>query len=314
MRSSHECAERARRREQERQARYYNRRKVRNKRSFRVGDRVWMYRPPRGPKATKFVHAWVGPMKIIDEVGYENFLLEREDGEHKEQVVANVSFGATCSSSSFDRYGTGTTVTMTVSGRGCQCSSTMHPSKPARSWKTLMGRKAYNRCGTGTTDGDECSSDECRSDVAALDDGSNRAVVGLDETSKTVVRLQFGYCSTVATSSGRNTGGAQPMIGEGTDWTSCELGVRCAWGEREPEVGGNQVRGCVRARESDGEGALGLVPIWADEAHSQKRALGSKCSRQQRKGEEQATPAARGPAWTNRRTKPAAPAAEGRRS
>ncbi|OWY94888.1 hypothetical protein PHMEG_00035255 [Phytophthora megakarya] len=31
-------------------------------------------------------------MKIIDEVGYENFLLEREDGEHKEQVVAHMSF------------------------------------------------------------------------------------------------------------------------------------------------------------------------------------------------------------------------------
>ncbi|OWY93120.1 hypothetical protein PHMEG_00037601 [Phytophthora megakarya] len=51
-----------------------------------------MYRPPRGPKATKFVHVWVGPMKILDEVGYENFLVEREDGEIKEQFIAHVLF------------------------------------------------------------------------------------------------------------------------------------------------------------------------------------------------------------------------------
>ncbi|OWZ16805.1 hypothetical protein PHMEG_0009349 [Phytophthora megakarya] len=93
-----------------------------------------------------------------------------------------------------DRYGTGTTVTMTVSGGERQCLK--------------------------TTDSNECNSDECGSDAAALDDGSNRAVFVLDETSKTVVGLQRGHCSMVATSSGMNTGGAQPMIGEGTDRTS----------------------------------------------------------------------------------------------
>ncbi|OWZ06759.1 Gag-pol fusion protein [Phytophthora megakarya] len=92
MKSTHECAERARRKEQERQAKYYNRRNVRNKKSFKKGDRVWMYRPPRGAKATKFVHAWIGPMKIVDEVGYENYLIEREDGENHEQIIAHVSF------------------------------------------------------------------------------------------------------------------------------------------------------------------------------------------------------------------------------
>lgn len=68
MRSSYGVAERARRYEQLRQARYYNH-EVRNRREFVVGDSAWMYRPPRGPKATKFVHQWVGPMKIIEPVG-----------------------------------------------------------------------------------------------------------------------------------------------------------------------------------------------------------------------------------------------------
>ncbi|ETN16341.1 hypothetical protein PPTG_21901 [Phytophthora nicotianae INRA-310] len=43
--------------------------------------RVWMYRPPRGPKASKFVHQWVGPMSVIEQAGYDNHLLEREDDE-----------------------------------------------------------------------------------------------------------------------------------------------------------------------------------------------------------------------------------------
>ncbi|OWY97085.1 hypothetical protein PHMEG_00032473 [Phytophthora megakarya] len=51
-----------------------------------------MYRPPRGPKGTKFVYVWVGLMKILDEVGYGKFLVEREDGEIKEQFIAHVSF------------------------------------------------------------------------------------------------------------------------------------------------------------------------------------------------------------------------------
>ncbi|KAJ8552553.1 hypothetical protein ON010_g9993 [Phytophthora cinnamomi] len=53
MERSHESAEQARRREQERQARYYNR-KTRNKRQFQVGDLVWMHNPPRGKKATNY--------------------------------------------------------------------------------------------------------------------------------------------------------------------------------------------------------------------------------------------------------------------
>jgi hypothetical protein len=92
LKESNECAEVAREREQRRQARYYNRR-TRKKREFQAGDRVWMFRPPRGPKASKFVYQWVGPLRIVESAGYENFLLEREDdGGEREQFIAHVSF------------------------------------------------------------------------------------------------------------------------------------------------------------------------------------------------------------------------------
>ncbi|KAE9269747.1 hypothetical protein PR003_g31052 [Phytophthora rubi] len=86
------CAERARDKEQARQARYYDQ-NVRRRHVFKAGDRVWMYNPPRGPKATKFVHQWMGPMRIIEPVGYENFVLKREDKNGRaELIVAHVSF------------------------------------------------------------------------------------------------------------------------------------------------------------------------------------------------------------------------------
>ncbi|EGZ14147.1 hypothetical protein PHYSODRAFT_513804 [Phytophthora sojae] len=92
MESSRACAETARRREQERQERYYDR-KVRRKRVFEVGDRVWFYKPPRGPKATKLVHKWLAPVRIVEPVGYDNYLVEREDVEHDpEQYLAHASF------------------------------------------------------------------------------------------------------------------------------------------------------------------------------------------------------------------------------
>eukprot|EP00644_Phytophthora_capsici_P009475 jgi/Phyca11/107546/e_gw1.13.372.1 len=91
MKESHAIAERARGREQERQARYYTR-KVRQTKTFKPGDHVWMFRPPRGPGASKFVHQWVGPLRILEPAGYDNFLLEREDGEDAERLLAHVSF------------------------------------------------------------------------------------------------------------------------------------------------------------------------------------------------------------------------------
>ncbi|KAE8985265.1 hypothetical protein PR001_g22938 [Phytophthora rubi] len=92
MVASHEYAEAARVKEQERQARYYNRR-TRQARTFNSGDRVWIYNPPRGAKATKFVHRWMGPARIIEAAGYDNFLLQREDKSGApEVVIAHVSF------------------------------------------------------------------------------------------------------------------------------------------------------------------------------------------------------------------------------
>ncbi|GMF54435.1 unnamed protein product [Phytophthora fragariaefolia] len=55
-----------------------------------------MFRPPRGPTATKFVHPWAGPMRIIDVTGCDNFLTEREDtAEGRVLFIAHVSFLAT---------------------------------------------------------------------------------------------------------------------------------------------------------------------------------------------------------------------------
>ncbi|KAE9006623.1 hypothetical protein PF011_g11496 [Phytophthora fragariae] len=89
---SHECAKEARRREQERQARY-NDRKTRNRRQFQACDLVWMHNPPRGKNATKFVHQWMGPLRIVEPAGYDNFVLTREDKTGKtETLIAHVSF------------------------------------------------------------------------------------------------------------------------------------------------------------------------------------------------------------------------------
>eukprot|EP00644_Phytophthora_capsici_P018563 jgi/Phyca11/49690/gw1.73.163.1 len=72
------CANEAREREQQRQAKYYNKR-TRQRREFKVGDRVWMFRPPRGAKASKLVHNWIGPLRVMEPAGFDNFLLRRED-------------------------------------------------------------------------------------------------------------------------------------------------------------------------------------------------------------------------------------------
>ncbi|KAE9281856.1 hypothetical protein PF008_g27780 [Phytophthora fragariae] len=92
MKSSRTCAEVARTSEQERQAKYYNR-KVRNRRTISPGDRVWMFKPPRGAKASKFVHQWLGPLRVVEPAGYDNFLVEREDvSGDPERFIAHVSF------------------------------------------------------------------------------------------------------------------------------------------------------------------------------------------------------------------------------
>lgn len=78
--------------EQERQARYYDRR-VKSKRTFKPGDRVRMFRPPYDPNAIKCVHVLIRPIRIVDRRGLENFVVRRkeQDGE-QEDFIAHVSF------------------------------------------------------------------------------------------------------------------------------------------------------------------------------------------------------------------------------
>lgn len=99
MAKSPDCSESARAREQARQAKYYSRR-ARGDREWQAGDRVWLYNPPRGPKSTKFVHPWMGPLRVREAVGYENYLLRREDKTgNPEEIVAHASFLASYKSS-----------------------------------------------------------------------------------------------------------------------------------------------------------------------------------------------------------------------
>ncbi|OWY93208.1 hypothetical protein PHMEG_00037481 [Phytophthora megakarya] len=92
LESCSRCAEVARVKEQERQARYYNR-QVRERKKLRREDQVGMFRPPRGTDACKFVHRWVGPMKVVEPVGYDNWLVRSEDVEGEpEWHITHMSF------------------------------------------------------------------------------------------------------------------------------------------------------------------------------------------------------------------------------
>lgn len=74
MIKTHEMTRTAIRREQARQARYYNR-GVRN--GFGVRERllVWIFRMPRGRPITKFKHQWRGPAMVMEASGFDNYLV-----------------------------------------------------------------------------------------------------------------------------------------------------------------------------------------------------------------------------------------------
>ncbi|POM61781.1 Retrovirus-related Pol Polyprotein [Phytophthora palmivora] len=76
--------------EQARQAKYYNKRNVRKFEHLKPGMLVWLYKPPRGAGATKLVHRWVGPAKILEDAGFDNFRLLRLDT--RAEVIAHCSF------------------------------------------------------------------------------------------------------------------------------------------------------------------------------------------------------------------------------
>jgi hypothetical protein len=74
--------------EQRRQARYYDRQQ-RNDTEFRLGELVWVHRPPENKKKTKLRHGWLGPCRIEDFVGYDNLRVKAlEDGK---ELIVHVS-------------------------------------------------------------------------------------------------------------------------------------------------------------------------------------------------------------------------------
>jgi hypothetical protein len=90
LRSARELAALALQKEQARQALYYNQRKERGDREFRLNQQVWVYRPARGPGITKFGHHWRGPAQIMEAAGYDNFRVKMlESGR---ELVVHCSF------------------------------------------------------------------------------------------------------------------------------------------------------------------------------------------------------------------------------
>ncbi|GMF49538.1 unnamed protein product [Phytophthora fragariaefolia] len=56
---------------------------------FNVRDLVWVLKPPRGRGITNLVHQWVGPAKITQNAGYDNWEVIRE--ANKERMIVHCS-------------------------------------------------------------------------------------------------------------------------------------------------------------------------------------------------------------------------------
>lgn len=78
MRSAQTIANRAITKDQRRRAKFHDK-QVRHKANFRLGDLVWVLKPPRGKGVTKLAHQWVGPAKILEDAGHDNWLVKRLD-------------------------------------------------------------------------------------------------------------------------------------------------------------------------------------------------------------------------------------------
>ncbi|ETP18695.1 hypothetical protein F441_07115 [Phytophthora nicotianae CJ01A1] len=86
-------------RDQVRRERYYNKR-VRQATTFKVRDLVWVLRPPRGQGVTKLAHRWVGPAKIVQSAGFDNWEVVREDNGERMVVPCSFLVSSRCSSNS----------------------------------------------------------------------------------------------------------------------------------------------------------------------------------------------------------------------
>ncbi|ETN08093.1 hypothetical protein PPTG_11961 [Phytophthora nicotianae INRA-310] len=75
--------------DQRRREHYYNR-QVRCRTNFKTGELVWVLKPPRGKGVTKLAHQWVGPAKLAENVGFDNWLVERQDLQ--ESLIVHTSF------------------------------------------------------------------------------------------------------------------------------------------------------------------------------------------------------------------------------
>ncbi|GMF62727.1 unnamed protein product [Phytophthora fragariaefolia] len=89
MAKATEAARVALERDQQRRARYYNR-QVRQTKEFSPGDLVWVLRRPRGRAIPKLAHQWVGPAKIVQDAGYDNWEVVRDD--NGERLITHSSF------------------------------------------------------------------------------------------------------------------------------------------------------------------------------------------------------------------------------
>ncbi|GMF58774.1 unnamed protein product [Phytophthora fragariaefolia] len=89
MARSAEMTKAALAKDQQRRAKYYNRQERRTTESS-VGDLVWVLRPPRGKGITKLAHQWVGPARIVEGAGFDNWRVLREDTD--EHLVVHCSF------------------------------------------------------------------------------------------------------------------------------------------------------------------------------------------------------------------------------
>jgi hypothetical protein len=90
LKTARELAAVALQKEQARQAMYYNRRNILPHAPFRPDQLVWVYRPARGPKITKFGHRWRGPSQVVEAAGYDNYLVRMlETGK---ELVTHCSF------------------------------------------------------------------------------------------------------------------------------------------------------------------------------------------------------------------------------
>ncbi|KAE8959471.1 hypothetical protein PR001_g30704 [Phytophthora rubi] len=94
-----EAAHAALAKDQLRRERYYNRR-VRQDAHFETGDLVWVLKPPKGKGITKLAHQWVGPAKIVQSAGIDNWEVVRDDTDEHSIVHCSFLVSSHCPSDS----------------------------------------------------------------------------------------------------------------------------------------------------------------------------------------------------------------------